>query len=72
MAIYRMLKTVNTHIGCTCAGCVKLARLCVEDSMSLSDSSLPERIDVTLLVIPPAGPMEKNISADRQTCPVIS
>lgn len=50
---------MHTHTLCTCAdsGCAKLARLCVEDSMSLSDSSLPERTDVTLLVIP-AGPIE--------------
>lgn len=45
---------------CTCgvsaAGCVKL-RLWVDESILLSDISLPDRTDVTLLAIP-AGPME--------------
>jgi hypothetical protein len=41
----------------TWAGCERLFRLSVEDSMSLSESSLPERADVTLTLITP-GPME--------------
>lgn len=51
---------VLEHACCTCgvnaAGCVKL-RLWVDESILLSDISLPDRTDVTLLAIP-AGPME--------------
>lgn len=44
---------------CGDSGCVgaRLLWLCIEDSISLSESSLPERVDITLLVIYP-GPIE--------------
>lgn len=57
----RWISALFLHKHTTCADigvrCVKLARLCVEDSISLSTSSLLERREVPLLVIP-AGPME--------------
>lgn len=53
---------------CGDRGCdgAKLLWLCIEDSISLSESSLPERVDITLLVIHP-GPIEKNISEEQRT-----
>lgn len=61
-------KEILDHVRCTCAvseaGCAKL-RLWVDESILVSDISLPDRTDVTLLAIP-AGPMEKNISASTQ------